>query len=68
MSADERRATLAHARQRGYCARGLRRWFVGRHYTWEQFIATGVPVAWLRATNDVMAQALADEADKATRP
>lgn len=58
-------AKLEHARRLGYCARGMRRWFEGRQYTWADFIGPGVPVEWLRATGDAMAQAVADEAERA---
>lgn len=58
-------AKLEHARRLGYCARGMRRWFEGRQYAWADFIGPGVPVEWLRATGDAMAQAVADEAERA---
>jgi hypothetical protein len=58
------RATLEHARRLGYCARGMRRWFAGREYGWQAFVTDGVPVSWLRATGDAMAEAVADEAER----
>lgn len=57
-------ARLEHARRLGYCARGMRRWFEGRTYSWQEFIANGVPVAWLRQQDDAMAHAVADEAER----
>lgn len=57
-------ARLEHARRLGYCARGMRRWSVGRPFTWAEFIGAGVPVDDLRATGDAMAQAVADEAER----
>ncbi len=56
-------ARLEHARKLGYCARGMRRWFEGREHSWEEFISSGVPVEWLRAQDDAMAHAVADEAE-----
>jgi len=57
-------AKLKHARKLGYCARGMRRWFDGREHTWQEFITDGVPVSWLRATNDEMAIHVAEEAER----
>lgn len=57
-------ARLEHARRLGYCARGMRRWLVGRSYTWAQFIGPGIPVEQLRASGDAMASAVADEAER----
>lgn len=62
----EAMARLEHARKLGYCARGMRRWFEGREHGWQEFVTTGVPAAWLRGTNDAMAQAVADEAERET--
>lgn len=58
-------AKLEHARQLGYCARGLRRWFAGREHGWQDFITTGVPAAWLRESGDAMAQRVAEAAEQA---
>ena len=52
--------TVAHARELGYCVKGIRRWFDGREPTWEAFVAHGVDSDWLRATGDAMAIRLAD--------
>lgn len=60
-------AKLEHARRLGYCARGMRRWFEGREHGWQEFITSGVPTAWLRATGDVMAIRLAEVAEEAER-
>lgn len=57
-------ARLEHARRLGYCARGMRRWFEGREYTWADFISVGVPASWLRSTGDAMAERVADEAER----
>jgi hypothetical protein len=57
-------ARLEHARKLGYCARGMRRWFEGREHCWQEFITTGVPVAWLRATGDEMAITVAEQAER----
>lgn len=57
-------ARLEHARRLGYCARGMRRWFDGREHGWQEFISTGVPATWLRATGDAMAQRVADAAER----
>lgn len=59
-------AKLEHARQLGYCARGMRRWFDGREYSWQQFVEEGVPVEWLLAQDDAMARRVAEEAMKET--
>lgn len=60
-------ARLEHARRLGYCARGMRRWFEGRERTWHEFITVGVPTSWLRAQDDAMALAVAEEAERETR-
>ncbi len=57
------RVTVAHAREVGYCVKGVRRWFDGRERTWEAFVAHGVDSDWLRATGDAMAIRLADRAE-----
>jgi hypothetical protein len=57
-------ARLEHARALGYCARGMRRWFEGRGHTWQEFVTTGVPAEWLRATGDEMAIRVAEQAEK----
>lgn len=57
-------ARLEHARRLGYCARGMRRWFEGREHTWQEFVASGVPVSWLRSTGDEMAIRVAEEAER----
>jgi hypothetical protein len=57
-------AKLEHARNLGYCARGMRRWFDGRERTWQEFVSFGVPVSWLRATGDEMAIRVAEEAER----
>jgi len=61
---DEVMVKLEHARRVGYCARGMRRWFEGREHTWQEFITTGLPASWARATGDAMAMRLADEAER----
>jgi hypothetical protein len=43
----------------------MRRWFEGRDRTWSEFVAHGVPVAWLRAQGDAMADRVADIAEGA---
>lgn len=50
---------LEHARRLGYCARGMRRWFDGREYGWQEFVEHGVPADWLLAQHDAMAEAVA---------
>jgi hypothetical protein len=57
------RVTLAHARELGYCVKGVRRWFDGREQSWVAFVAHGVDSEWLRATGDAMAIRLADLAE-----
>jgi len=57
-------ARLEHARQLGYCARVMRRWFNGREYSWEHFVRHGVPVAWLYATHDAQAIRVAQQAER----
>jgi hypothetical protein len=57
------RVTVAHARELGYCVKGVRRWFDGREPTWEAFVEHGVDSDWLRATGDAMAIRLADLAE-----
>ena len=61
------KARLIHARRLGYCARGMRRWFAGREYTWPDFIGDGVPVDWLRSCHDAMADRVANEAEREAR-
>ena len=56
-------ARLEHARQLGYCARGMRRWFAAHGIAWSTFIEEGVSVHWLRATGDLMAIRLAKQAE-----
>ncbi|MCW7536703.1 hypothetical protein OOT46_02390 [Aquabacterium sp. A7-Y] len=58
-------ARLEHARQLGYCARGMRRWFEGRERTWAEFVEQGVPAEWLRASGDAMAVRVAQQAEQA---
>lgn len=50
---------LEHARRLGYCARGMRRWFDGREYSWQEFIERGVPADWLLAQDDALATEVA---------
>ena len=57
-------ARLEHARRLGYCARGMRRWFEGREYSWAEFVTHGVPVDWLRSIDDAMALRVAEEAER----
>lgn len=61
-------ARLEHARKLGYCARGMRRWFEGREHGWQEFVTTGVPAPWLRATGDEMALRVAEQAEHEERP
>ena len=56
-------ARLEHARALGYCARGMRRWFVTQDYSWADFVEQGVPTNWLRGTGDAMAIRLAEQAE-----
>ena len=58
-----KRVTVAHARELGYCVKGVRRWFDGRERTWESFVEQGIDSDWLRATGDAMAIRLADFAE-----
>lgn len=51
---------MTDAQALGYCTRGVRRWFEGRSVTFAAFLAAGVPVDWLRAQGDAMAERLAD--------
>lgn len=57
------RVTVAHARELGYCVKGIRRWFDGRERSWEAFVEHGVDSDWLRATGDAMAIRLPDRVD-----
>jgi hypothetical protein len=57
-------ARLEHARQLGYCARGMRRWFEGRERTWAEFVERGVPADWLHASGDAMASRVAQQAER----
>ena len=57
-------ARLEHARQLGYCARGLRRWLTEQGIAWSTFLAEGVSVHWLRASGDAMAIRLAEQAEQ----
>jgi len=57
------RVTVAHARELGYCVKGVRRWFDGRERSWEAFVEHGVDSDWLRATGDAMAIRLADRVE-----
>jgi hypothetical protein len=44
------RVTVAHARELGYCVKGIRRWFDGRERSWEAFVEHGVDSDWLQVT------------------
>ena len=57
-------ARLEHARQLGYCTRGMRRWLAAHGMAWSTFLAEGVSVLWLRATGDLMAIRLAEQAEQ----
>lgn len=57
-------ARLEHARALGYCARGMRRWFEGRRHSWAEFVESGVPAAWLRASGDALAIRVAEQAEQ----
>lgn len=48
----------AHARQIGYCNRGLRLWFEKREITFSEFLSSGVTITWALAQNDAMMNAL----------
>lgn len=61
------RVTVVHARELGYCVKGIRRWFDGRERTWLEFVEHGVDSDWLRATGDAMASRLADLAEFGVR-
>lgn len=61
------RVTIAHARELGYCIKGVRRWFDGRERSWLEFVEHGVDSDWLRATGDAMAIRLADLAEGGVR-
>ena len=61
------RVTVVHARELGYCVKGIRRWFDGRERSWGEFVAHGVDSDWLRATGDAMAIRLADLAEGGVR-
>jgi hypothetical protein len=60
-------ARLEHARQLGYCARGMRRWFEGRERSWVDFVEHGVPAAWLRSSGDALALRVAEQAERQER-
>ncbi|WKB50849.1 hypothetical protein [Eleftheria terrae] len=57
-------AKLEHARQLGYCARGMRRWFDGRERSWAEFVEHGVPARWLRESGDALAKRVAEQAEQ----
>ncbi|MEF8729525.1 MAG: hypothetical protein V5B34_15155 [Accumulibacter sp.] len=61
------RVTVVHARELGYCLKGIRRWFDGRERSWLEFVEHGVDSDWLRATGDAMAIRLADLAEGGVR-
>ena len=61
------RVTVVHARELGYCVKGIRRWFDGRERSWLEFVEQGVDSDWLRATGDAMAIRLADLAEGGVR-
>ncbi len=61
------RVTVGHARELGYCLKGIRRWFDGRERSWLEFVEQGVDSDWLRATGDAMAIRLADLAEGGVR-
>ncbi len=61
------RVTVVHARELGYCLKGIRRWFDGRERSWLEFVEQGVDSDWLRATGDAMAIRLADLAEGGVR-
>jgi hypothetical protein len=61
------RVTPSHARELGYCAKGMRRWFDGRDRSWAQFVEHGIEVEWFEATDDAMAMRLAKFAQRAVQ-
>jgi hypothetical protein len=57
-------ATHEDAKALGYCNRGLRRWFDGRDFSFDDFRRYGVTAQWLRQQDDAMANKLADYAEQ----
>lgn len=55
---------VEHARQLGYCARGMRRWFELHGLDFGQFIAHGLPAETLLATGDEFARCAVEEAER----
>lgn len=60
MSAPEPTVTLAHCRALGYCARGMRDFFVRHQLDWPAFRSNGLPADVIAATGDAMAQRAAE--------
>ena len=58
------RVLIRHAREVGYCARGMRV-FAERHgIDWPRFVAEGIDADELRATNDAMAELVIAQAER----
>ena len=45
-----------HARQAGYCSRGMRAFFVKYDLNWSEFLKNGLPEETLLATGDALAR------------
>ena len=57
--------TIGHARNLGYCARGMREWFESNGLDYQAFVNEGIDAAVLEDfKDDVMVQALLEEAKK----
>jgi hypothetical protein len=48
----------------GYCRKGSRHFFAQQGLDWGHFLDNGIPASTLKATNDVMADALIEQAKR----
>lgn len=55
---------MSHIRKARMCSRGARAWFERHGFDWKDFLANGIDVEKVEATNDVMGAACAAIARK----
>jgi len=56
--------THRHAREIGYCNRGLRTWFVSVGLDWAEFLKNGITADTLRQYNNAMAERVIAHAEE----
>jgi hypothetical protein len=57
-------ATIRHARQAGYCSRGMRQFATDNGYSWDEFLENGVSTEWLRSLDNAIATRVAEIAEE----